>query len=106
MTNETLNNVNNETYVEFTEVENHYEPEDYQASNGSVLGKVVLGVVAASATVLGVVAFKCKDKITAKKEQRAIKKLEKKGYVVYKDSEAEVIDVEAVEAEEVEVETK
>lgn len=105
MTNETLNNVDNETYVEFTEVENHYEPEECKDSNGSVLGKVAFGVVATGAAVLGAVAFACKDKIAAKREKRAIEKLEKKGFIVIKD-DSEVIDVEAVEAEEVEVETK
>ena len=105
MTNETVNNVENETYVEFTEVESNYEPEYCQDSSGGGLAKFVIGGVAIGAAALGAVAFKCKDKIAAKKEKRTIEKLEKKGFIVTK-TEGDVIDVEAVEVEEDEVETK
>ena len=70
-----------ETMVEDIEVID-MEPE---TSGGGVLGKVIVGAVVAGVGALGVLAYKNRNKI----EERRIKKLEKKGYVVLRPEPVE-----------------
>lgn len=53
-------------------------------------GKLVAGLALVGIAVLGGIAYKCKDKLT----ERQIKKLEKKGYVVYREDEVEIHEAE------------
>lgn len=71
---------------EATEVEINEEP--IETGNG-IVGKIAVGVVAA---VVGAGAFAW-YKTKAKREERTIRKLEKKGYVITK--EEPVVEVEA-----------
>lgn len=75
----------NEELKVMEEIENNevndaeYHEEPVNTGNG-VVGKVVFGVVAAAAGVTALVLHKTKDK----REQRTIRNLEKKGYVISK----------------------
>lgn len=76
MANEATNN---------TEVQGTYTESDTSSNGGGSKG---LGVLVVGALIAGGVGlFKNRDKIKAKKEEKQIKKLEKKGYVVYKAEE-------------------
>lgn len=88
--------MNEEMMTMVEEIENNeatelevYE-ESAKSGNG-IAGKIAIGVVAAAAGVGALVWHKTK----AKREERAIRKLEKKGYVIYKDQPEEAIEVEA-----------
>lgn len=72
---------------EVKEVEVCEEP--VETGNG-IVGKIVVGAIVAGAGVGALIWHKTK----AKREERAIRKLEKKGYVIYKTQDEEVIDVE------------
>lgn len=80
-----------------TEVETHEEPET--GSDGSVVAKVAIGLVAVGAAA--VAAWKNKDKLVAWNDERKIKKLEKKGYVIQKKVEDEAEDVPVQDDSEV-----
>lgn len=73
---------------EAAELEVYEEP--VKTGNG-IAGKLAVGIGIA---VAGATAFVW-HKTKAKREQRAIRKLEKKGYVIYKDEPTEVVEVEA-----------
>lgn len=73
---------------EVTDVEVYEEP---TKSGNDIVGKIAVGAVAVGAGVAALVWHKTK----AKREERAIRKLEKKGYVIYKDQPEEAIEVEA-----------
>lgn len=94
---EELRNENELTMVEEPVVD--FDDEYIEESNG-VFKKVVMiggGALVAGATAL---AIKNRDKIKAKMEERKIAKLEKKGYVVYRPEEVEVVECSVDEAEE------
>lgn len=80
--------MNEETKVMVNEATNNSEAQEtYTESNTSSNGggSKSLGVLVVGALIAGGVGlFKNRDKIKAKKEEKQIKKLEKKGYVVYK----------------------
>lgn len=73
---------------EENEVEEVYEDDDYESKgSGLSFGKIALIGTAIAATAAAVI-YKNRDKI----EARRIKKLRKKGYVVYRTEEDELID--------------
>lgn len=73
---------------EATELEVYEEP--VQSGNG-IVGKIAVGVGLAVAGAAAFVWHKTKDK----REAKTIRKLEKKGYVIYKTQNEEVIEAEA-----------
>ena len=77
--------------MELTEVEDNYEPEEEYEGSG-VFKKVAIGVGGAVAAGAVALAVKKRDKIKAKIEEHKIAKLEKKGYVVYRPEEVEVVE--------------
>lgn len=83
--NEELKNNNEMELVEVTET---YEPEveEFEESGG-ILKKVAVGVGAVTVGALGTLAVKNRDKLKAWKEERTIRKLEKKGYEVFRPGE-------------------
>lgn len=62
------------------EFENEETTMDTSSSGGVSIGKVLLGV--GGAALAGFALFKNRDKLKEKQDQKRIKKLEKKGYVV------------------------
>lgn len=68
-----------ETYETTDMVPVEYNEESESTGNG-IVGKIAIGVVAAAAGAGAFVWYKTK----AKREERAIRKLEKKGYVISK----------------------
>lgn len=100
MNEEIMNNEIELEEIENTEVETETTsvPEEESDGNGLV-GLIVTGIVIAT----GVILWKSKDKISAWKDKRAIKRLEKRGYVV-EDPEEEIpedeVDEEVVVDEE------
>lgn len=92
------NEIRTENEVKVIDIGTDYEIEEAEV-NGGLIAKVVLGV--GSLLLGGVYAFKNRDKLLAKKEEKEVEKLKKKGYVVYKKKaeakDAEIIDVEAEE---------
>ena len=64
------------------------EPEE-ESENGSGLGKLVLAGLGIVGLGLAAFAYKKKDQIAAKKTEKAIKKLEKKGYTIMKVEDTE-----------------
>lgn len=73
---------------ETTELEVCEEP--VETGNG-IVGKIVVGAIVAGAGVGALIWHKTK----AKREARAIRNLEKKGYVIYKAQDEDVIESEA-----------
>jgi urocanate hydratase len=69
---------------------------------GRGLGKII--AIGGTALVGGAaaLAIKNKKKLAAKIEDHKIKKLEKKGYVVYKPEEVEAVEVDSEDVETVE----
>jgi hypothetical protein len=94
MTNEIMNN-------EIIETEEMGIQETPESSGSGIVGKLAVGAVIVGA---GVAAFLYKTR--AKREERKIEKLRKKGYVITRESEQadKVVEVsgEVVETEEVE----
>ena len=77
---------NNE--MELVEVEETYEPEAEEfEESGGILKKVAVGVGAVTVGALGTLAVKNRDKLKAWKEERTIRKLEKKGYEIFRPGE-------------------
>ena len=75
--------------------------EALEESGNGMFGAIVIGAVGALGTIGGLV-YKNRNKIKDKIEQRYAKKLEKKGYVVYKpetvlDEECDVVCDEETE---------
>lgn len=67
---------------------------DYEESSSSgKIGKIVLGVGLGLAAAGVVVWHKTKDKIEAKQ----IERLKKKGYVIYREEDVEVVEVDSEE---------
>lgn len=98
----------NEEMTNFEEMENTEVStinDDFETSGGGIAGKIVVGTLAVAAVGAGA-ALLCKNKVKTKIEERRIKKLEKKGYVVYKPDEVvdepedEYFDEEEVEETE------
>lgn len=75
--NEELKVMEEQTNYEATEAEYYEEP--VETGNG-VVGKIAIGAVAAVVGAGAFIYYKTKDK----REQRTIRKLEKKGYVISK----------------------
>lgn len=80
---------------EIIELNNDYdEPVDYELTDcsGGGKGKLVVGaaVVGGVALIGGYIYHKCKDKL----EERKINSLRKKGYVIFKEDEVEVQEIE------------
>lgn len=71
--------------TELVPAEYHDEPE---TTGNGIVGKIVVGVVAVGAGVGALVWHKNK----AEREERAIRKLEKKGYVISKVQDAVVVE--------------
>lgn len=85
----------NEEMVMHDEIETkedvvNYDNFDYEEEKGSsgIAGAVVKGILAAAVVGGGALIYKNRQKL----EERKIKKLEKKGYVIYKPTE--VVDEE------------
>ena len=76
--------------TELTEVENYRTEE---SSSGSSL-KILAGVALLGAAATGIGAVLKKKGIIKSKEERAIEKLEKAGYVIIEPVEDEAVDVE------------
>lgn len=77
--------------------------EDIVEKNDGSIKKILIGAVFACGAIVVAAAYKKRDEIEKKKEERAIKKLEKKGYVVYKpenDEKSVESDSEVEETEE------
>ena len=64
-------------------------------SNGT--GKVVFGLILSGVALVGGILYKNREKITAKKEEREVAKMKKKGYVCYKMVDGEIIKEDSVE---------
>lgn len=94
----------NEELKVMEEIENNeameaeYHDEPVNTGNGGV-GKIVFGVVAAAAGVGALVWHKTKDK----REERTIRKLEKKGYVISKTVAEQTDESEPVSEQDEEV---
>ena len=76
-------NTTNEDGVDVIEL----EPEE---SGNGFAGKLVAILAVGAVGVIGGLLYKNREKL----EQRQIKKLEKKGYVIYKSDEVEVREIE------------
>lgn len=94
MENEIL--TTNEELNEKKVMDDHEESEN----SGGVIGKIVFGLGVAAAAGLAAFAYN-----KPKREERTIEKLRKKGYVIYKDDECEVREVEEDDFEDVEKES-
>lgn len=70
-----------------------------ETSDTSVIGKVIL--IGGSLLVAGYTAYKNRDKLKNKRNERYIRKLKKQGYKII-EPEIEVVDVEESDVEEVE----
>lgn len=80
----------NENELQEIEATEDYESERSGGGFGKLLGAgLIAGIVAA-----GVVAYK---KVQPKLESRKVEKLRKKGYVIYKEDECEVRELEVEE---------
>lgn len=97
---------NNELLVTETEELAGFELAEYDELDckGGSKGKLLVGaaVVAGVTAIGGIVYHKCKDRIEAKK----IEKLRKKGYVIFKEDECEVREVEDEDFEDDFIEEK
>lgn len=62
--------------------------ESTETSGNGNLAKVALGVLAVAVGAAGVVAYKMRDKI----EERQIKNLKKKGFVIYKKKDSNDVE--------------
>lgn len=96
---------NNEEMMEMVEVtDTDYEVEE---TGGGIFGKVLVGL-AIGAGALGVYAFKNRDKIRAKREEKAAEKLRRAGFEVRRISDEfiEVDEIVEFEASEEPVEEK
>lgn len=90
--------MNEELRNDLVEVEMNEElEEEFEESNG-IFGKVAVGIGVVAIGVATTLVVKNRDKIKAKLEERKIRKLEDKGYVIYKPEE--VVESEEVESEE------
>jgi hypothetical protein len=76
--NEELKVMEEQTNYEATEAEYYEEP--VKTGNGVIVKEIAIGAVAAVVGVGAFIYYKTKDK----REQRTIRKLEKKGYVISK----------------------
>lgn len=83
-------NMEEEVIVLEPAYEEAYE-EDEKSGLGSLLVKGALGLGAAGIGAAGALAFKNKEKIKNKITNRQIKKLTKKGFVVYQDNMEEYV---------------
>ena len=74
---------------------------DYEETecSGDGVGKLVAGLLVVGVAAVGGLAYAFRDKL----EERKINRLRKKGYVIFKEDECEVREVE--EDEDVELET-
>lgn len=82
-----------ETVNEEIETEETMEAE---SSGGIGIGKILIGVGCAVVGG-GVALFKNRAKLSAKQDEKRIKKLEKKGYVVLKAETEETVDDDSSE---------
>lgn len=90
--------MNEELRNDLVEVEMNEElEEEFEESNG-IFGKVAVGIGVVATGVATTLVVKNRDKIKAKLEERKIRKLEDKGYIIYKPEE--VVEFEEVESEE------
>lgn len=84
---------NNEIMVS-EELNDDIESMDYNniECEGSGFGKLAvgLGILSLGAAIIAGVAYKCKDKL----EERKIERLRKKGYVIFREDECEVHQME------------
>lgn len=78
---------NNNEMVELVEEVDTYTPEEEFEESGGILKKVAVGVGALTVGALGTLAVKNRDKLKAWKEERTVKKLEKKGYEIFRPGE-------------------
>lgn len=92
--NEEMTNLEEMENVEIIELD-----EEPETSGGGILGKIVVGTVVAAVGVGAALLYKNKGKL----DERRIKKLEKRGYVVYKtddsDESEDVVDDDVDDAE-------
>ena len=94
--NEELKVMEEQTNYEATEAEYYEEP--VEAGNG-IVSKIAIGAVAAVVGAGAFIYYKTKDK----REQRTIRKLEKKGYVISKVVAEQAADSEPVSESDEEV---
>ena len=73
--------------------------EEFEESNG-LFGKIAAGVGVVALGVGTTLIVKNKERIKAKIEERKIRKLEEKGYVIYRPEEVEYEDVDEEIVEE------
>ena len=92
-----MENMNENIDVTFEEIEEtDVDFEQTETGNSGLAGKVLIGAIGTAAVVAAVAVVKGKDKFKTWKEQRDIKKMQKKGYVVIKsDDVQEIVEVEA-----------
>ena len=86
-----------------TEMEQEIVMDDYETEcSGGGLGKLAVGAaIVTGVAALGAFAYnKCKDKL----EERKIERLRKKGYVIFKEDECEVREIEEFEEDDVTIE--
>lgn len=103
--------MNNETTMEETYTPAEVTEDPSNEDDGSGLVKVALGVGVAAVTGALLLYRATKDKRAAKKQAKAIERLEKAGFKVTApedtvDTEAEVAEVEVIETETAEEETE
>lgn len=99
MNEEIMNNEIELEEIENAEVETEETSVPEESDGNGLVGLIVTGLVLAT----GVILWKSKDKIKEWKDQRAIKRLEKRGYVVDRpiaDEPEDEVDEEFVEDEE------
>lgn len=66
--------------------------DDFEEPSGGFVKKLVVGTVGVASAACGALLYKNKEKITEWRDERKIKKLEKKGYIVSMPEDFEVID--------------
>lgn len=69
--------------------EDIYDPEEDCEESKGIFGKIAVGVGVVATGVGTTLIIKNRDKIKMKLEERKIRKLEQKGYVIYRPEEVE-----------------